>query len=209
MARCIIISASPSQDPAFLRGLPREEGDYIICADGGIAHAAAAGIVPDLILGDFDSYQGQLPSHIPVIRYQAEKDQTDTYLAVEQGLKRGYRQFLLTGALGGRVDHTIANLGVLLYLKKRGADGLLADEKNEIYLMENERRILKRRIGFHFSLLPFGGESRDVSVSGAKYPLTHATLRADYPLGISNEFVSAQADIRVGEGPLLVILSRD
>ena len=124
---CTIIGAAPLGDSRLLLQAA-ERGDFLICADGGLDTARRLGVTPHLILGDFDSLQGEIPDGEDVIRLPVEKDDTDMLHAVKVGLQHGYRSFLLLGGLGGeRPDHSMANFCVLRYLAEHGARGVLTD----------------------------------------------------------------------------------
>ena len=144
MKRCVILSAGEIADDRFIAALVRPE-DYVICADGGYRHAKRLGIRPDLVVGDFDSMEAEEYKDVRHIAYPPQKDDTDTMIAVRHGLERGCRDFLLLGCLGGRFDHSIANLAVLYFLKKRDCTARIVDERNEVFLLENEHIKLPRR----------------------------------------------------------------
>jgi len=117
--RCYIAGASEFNGEV----LPRS-GDYVIAADAGYLELVSRGITPDLVVGDFDSL-GSAPVHPNTIHSPAEKDDTDVMLAVKQGFSRGFREFIINGGLGGRLDHTLANIQILVYLARREALGVL------------------------------------------------------------------------------------
>ncbi len=180
----------------------KQPGDLVIAADGGCRHLTAAGMVPDLIVGDLDSAQS-LPTDVPLLRHPVRKDDTDTALALQVGLSRGYRSFVIFGALGGREDHTFANYCLLLYLKQQGADGVIRSQGTDIRVLCDETITLKGQAGDGLSVFAFGAEARSVTLRGVSYPLTDARLTTAVPLGISNEFVTDTAQISVKEGALL------
>ena len=110
MKRCIILGSAPVEDGGIFDRFDAQDA-FLICADGGMDTARKYGIHPDLLIGDFDSMQGSLPDGIETIRLKPEKDDTDLLAAVREGLQRGYREYILLGALGGeRFDHSYANL---------------------------------------------------------------------------------------------------
>ena len=115
---CYIVGSRPPGEIALARG----RAALVIAADGGLRHLEAQGLTADLIVGDFDSL-GRVPEGDNILRHPVEKDDTDMLLAVRTGLDRGYRVFVLYGGLGGRLDHTYANLQVLNFLASRGASG--------------------------------------------------------------------------------------
>ena len=181
-----------------------DEGDYIIAADAGWLACRAVQIIPDLLLGDFDSL-GTVPEFSCVERVPVEKDDTDMMLAVKRGLALGHREFHLYGGMGGRrTDHTIANLQTLLYLARRGALGWLYGE-GEIYTAIHEEEIvLPAREKGLLSVFCLGTDAEGVSIRGAHYELENGTLTAAFPLGVSNHFVGRPVSIRVERGSLLL-----
>lgn len=182
--------------------------DYVIACDAGYGHALAAGIVPDIAMGDFDSFQGTVRPPTRVIRFGSEKDDSDTMLAVRHALKRGYRRFLLLGALGGRPDHQYANLCAGAYIAENGGECIIAGKDCDVYFVRNGRLNLEKKEGCFLSVFSFAGLSRGVSLQGVKYPLSGAVLSADCPLGLSNEFTSQTAGIEVLDGLLIVFVTK-
>lgn len=189
--------------PFFGLSVRPAPGDLILAADGGYRHCQAAGIVPDLLLGDFDSLT-DLPTTVPRHTFPVEKDDTDTMLAIKYGLDQGYRTFHLYGGTGGRMDHTLANLQALAYLAQRGARGYLYDETYVSTALWNDRLTLPARAEGIFSLFCLGPEAQGVSIRGAQYPLEHAPLSPFFPLGVSNHFQGEPVEIQVRDGCLLV-----
>ena len=114
MNRCVIFGGGEIADLRYAQSLLRED-DYIICADRGYAYCVSMGVVPDLVLGDFDSYNGSLPQNCELLRYPVEKDDTDTMLAVKEAIRRGYHEIMMLGMLGGRLDHTLANIQTVVF----------------------------------------------------------------------------------------------
>ncbi len=208
MKRCVILSAGEIADDRFIAALVRPE-DYVICADGGYRHAKRLGIRPDLVVGDFDSMEAEEYKDVRHIAYPPQKDDTDTMIAVRHGLERGCRDFLLLGCLGGRFDHSIANLAVLYFLKKRDCTARIVDERNEVFLLENEHIKLPRRAGVKLSVFSYSGKCGGVTLTGVQYPLDRYPLDNAFPLGVSNEFAADFAGITVENGTLLVILSAE
>jgi len=130
-------------------------------------------------------------------------------LAVMYGLERGYGDFLLLGGLKGRLDHTFANLCTLQYITRHGAKGRFVDADNEAFFVENGEMSFAKREGFYISVFPFGGEAGGVSETGFKYSLDDATMKCDFPNGVSNEFLDDKGVISVKNGALLIILSKE
>ena len=209
MSRCVILSAGPVEDSERLRPLLKTD-DWIIAADGGGRLAAALGVKPAVLVADFDSSAPpDTGGDTEIVRLPTEKDWTDTQAAAMLALDRGYRDFLLLGCTGGRLDHTLANIAVLLYLLRRGADALMADERNFLRLYGPGRYRVERRAGYKLSLFPYGGEVEGITVKNVRYPLEKARLTPDNSLGVSNEFLENPAEISFDKSVFMVFLSHD
>ena len=194
---CYIICALP-QNHSF----SPKPGDLVIAADGGYAHLG--GIKPDLVVGDFDSL-GYVPADEQVVRHPAEKDDTDTMLAAKIGIERGYRAFVLLGGVGGRLDHTLANIQTLAFLREHGARAALIGEDETITLLHNESLRFRAELSGTVSVFSYGAVAYGVYERGLAYALTNATLTDSNPLGVSNAFTGAPAEVSVRAGRLLVL----
>ena len=179
-----------------------------VCADAGVKLAQALGIRPDWIVGDFDSL-GSVPKGENVAVYPSEKDDTDLVLAAKYAVSKGCDRLVFYGALGGRLDHTIANLQLLRMLADWGVQGVLVDENHRITLQRGGTVCYPRCEGMYFSLFSLTEQCRDVTLEGVAYPLSHGMLTASVPLGVSNEIVAAEARVTVGSGDLLVVFAKD
>lgn len=184
-----------------LRSSPKPN-DYIIAADGGYHYCLQEGLTPHLLLGDFDSLS-ELPSDIPTLRFPSEKDDTDTMLAIKEGLSRGYTQFHLYGCGGGRLDHTLGNLQALGFLAQQGARGFLYAENEVFSAIFNDTLFLPAQEDALFSVFCLGADLA-VSIRGAKYPLEQTRMSANLPLGVSNRFQAKPVQIVADGGCLLV-----
>ena len=203
MASCVIFCAAEFDRLAR----PLMPGDYVIAADGGLAHTRKLGIKPDAILGDFDSL-GFTPEGAAV--FPVEKDDTDAMLAVRRGLELGYREFLLYGSLDGpRLDHTVANFQTLQFLADHGAYGYLVGGNCIVTVVKNGQLSFPEGKTGTISLFCMGRDAEGVDISGLYYPLENGTLTAGFPLGVSNHFTGAEAKIRVKNGSLLVLWDRN
>ena len=196
---CYIICALP-QNHSF----SPKPGDLVIAADGGYAHMG--GIKPDLVVGDFDSL-GYVPEGEKVVRHPAEKDDTDTMLAARIGIERGYRTFLLLGGVGGRLDHTLANIQTLAYLRENGARAALIGDGETITLIQNEALRFRAGLSGIISVFSYGAVAYGVYERGLAYALTDATLTDTNPLGVSNAFTGEPAEVRVRDGRLVVLFA--
>ena len=202
MGTCVVFCAA--EFDALLR--PIKEEDFVIAADGGVNHTEKLGITPDVILGDFDSL-GFAPEGANV--FPVEKDDTDAMLAVRRGLELGYRDFLLYGSLDGpRLDHTVANFQTLQFLADWGAQGILVGREMLVTAVKNGKLSFLAGAEGTVSVFCMGSDARGVSLKGLYYPLEKGTLTSGFPLGVSNHFTGAAAEISVEEGSLLVIWDR-
>ena len=199
MSACFILGAGPF----FGLPVPPKPGDYIIAADGGYLHCQKAGLVPDLLLGDFDSLK-DLPPAKEIRRFPVDKDDTDSMLALKLGLDMGFRTFHLYGGAGGRPDHTLANLQGLAYLAERGAKGYLYHRAFVFTALWNDSLELPARPSGVFSVFALGAEARGVTIAGGRYPLEDGSLSPYFPLGVSNHFEGRPVQVSVQTGCLLV-----
>lgn len=202
--RCVVISASPENDPDLIRKSVRET-DYIICADGGIDAAAKAGVMPDLIVGDLDSAENtdSFPN-VETIVLETTKDDTDTMHCAEIAVEKGFKHFLFLGCTGGRTDHALANLSVLVYLAENDADGIISDNYNDICLLKNGVNVVNTSPGTTVSVMPFGCECAVLSYKGLVYPLDHGMVKLSYPYTISNVTADSHAIIELHSGIALL-----
>lgn len=202
MGKCIVFCAAEFDRLAC----PIEPEDYVIAADGGLQHTQALGIEPQEILGDFDSL-GYIPQDARV--FPVEKDDTDAMLAARRGLALGFREFLYYGSLDGkRLDHTVANYQTLQYLADHGARGYLVGQDFLATVVKEGRIFFPEGTEGLLSVFCLGADARGVSLRGLYYPLEGGTLTAGFPLGVSNHFTGAPAEISVEEGSLLVMWER-
>ncbi len=199
MGKCVIFCAADFDSLIE----PIGPGDFVLAADGGLRHLQKLGIEPDGILGDFDSL-GYTPTGAQV--FPVEKDDTDSMLAIRKGLALGYREFLLYGALGGeRLDHTVANFGVLQFLAEHGAVGYLAGRKYLVTVLRNGHISFPKEATGIVSVFCLGADARGVSIRNLQYPLENGTLQSGFPLGVSNHFIGKESEISVKDGNLLII----
>lgn len=188
--------------------------ELVLCADGGARHALALNLKPDLVLGDFDSAGPALfaeleAGSIPLRRVDAEKDQTDSHLALIEAVRRGATEILLIGATGGRLDHTLSNLLLLPGLPPSVSVTVL-DGQGSLRLMRPQSALsVQANPGGYLSLVPLSPQVDGVHISGVKWPLNGATLRWGESLGVSNLITGPEVQIRIGGGYLLVIQAWD
>lgn len=206
MKNCLIIAGGCYSD--ICRQTPY---DYVIACDAGVLFARQMGINPDLILGDFDSLSAPVPAEyegVPVMRYPAMKDDSDTMLAVKAALQKGFDKITLTCALGGRLDHTYANLQTLAYIAQNGHIGELLSDDTHILTFAGGSITLPQKEGYTLSLFSHTDCCRDVSITGSLYDVACIDLRNTVPLGLSNAWRDEAITISMKEGILLIIMSR-
>ncbi|MBR6051080.1 MAG: thiamine diphosphokinase [Clostridia bacterium] len=179
--------------------------DLVICADASFDAAKHAKLAPDVVIGDFD--HGSAPDFDKIIRVPREKDDTDTMLCIKYAVSHGADEILIAGGVGGRLDHTIANIQSLAYAEKYGVHAVLKDKRNAAFFIIGNAR-LARESGSYLSLFSYGGNST-VTIKGTKYDAERVTLTVDFPLGVSNEITSSEAEIIVHSGSVLAIVSRE
>ena len=186
-----------------------QEDDLVICADVAYLAAKKENISPNLIIGDFDHGKNDAPAKTSAafVRVPSEKDDTDTMLCVKCALTKGADEIVIVGGIGGRLDHTFANLQTLAYIEKEGAHGRVISEDNEAFLVCDEAHIEKRD-GWYLSVFAYDGVCEGVTIQGAKYEVADVSLSTDFPLGVSNEITADSAIVSVKNGTLLVILSK-
>ena len=201
---CYIIGASVTEGMY----IDRKADDFVIAADAGLASLEKMGIVADLAVGDFDSL-GCIPEFENKICHPSEKDDTDTALALAEGMKRGYRNFVVYGGLGGRLDHTIANLQNFAGAADHGAVCWVWGEGNAVCIFGDEDELsfgddMKGMVSVFSPDRTLG-----VTLEGLKYPLTDACLTSSVPLGVSNEFTGKASKITAQDGVLMVMWNED
>lgn len=211
MKRCIVIGAGD----IALTEIEKKEEDCVIAVDGGFLYCKLLHLEPDYIIGDFDSVENTeskeidgIQSKYPqkVVKLPCEKDDTDMLAALRLGLEKGYREFLLYGSMGGRLEHTVANLQCLIFLKHNGAKGYMIDEDCMIIVIENESIEFPKELEGLVSVFTLGQTAEGVGIEGMKYPLEGAVLTNDYPIGISNELIGKESKISVKNGTLAIIV---
>lgn len=180
-----------------------EREDFVIAADAGLRYLEAAGITPDLIVGDFDTLQ-YVPERGNVLKLPAEKDDTDMSMALKEGIRAGYTVFHIYGGTGGRLDHTIANLQMLVYLSRRNLRGFLFD-RDSVFTAVTDGEIAFGKINAGYvSVFSCSDRAAGVFERNLKYELDDVVLTNSFPLGVSNEFIGKESRIAVGDGTLLV-----
>lgn len=180
---------------------------FIIAADAGLMHTDKLGLKPNLIVGDFDSYPDEIVQKQNVIRLPVRKDDTDMMFAVKKALELGYKEITLCGALGGRLDHTYANIQTLEYISEHGGNGRIVSDSNIVMLQKSGSVSYPAMEGWYFSVFSLS-EDAVVSLKGTAYTLDSYKLTRGFPLGVSNEITQANAEVTVDRGCLIIMYSK-
>ncbi len=189
---------------SLVRDILPESADIIIAADSGYNTAKLLEITPDIVMGDFDSYKGNLPKDLEILRVACEKDVTDTMLACEYAKDSGCKYITIVGGTGGRIDHSISNIFYLEDLRSQGIRVKLTDGENTVQVIMDET-VSVPNDGGYFSV--FALDKCIITESGCKYPLNRASLERRRPYGVSNEAISDHAEVTV-EGVALLVTSK-
>lgn len=233
MHRCVIVGGARIEDYELIRGYLEPDDFYIFC-DCGLKHKKKLQVEPDLVVGDFDSWEKprmkdvlavseeqalaehlktfepveEAASDAELIVLPHKKDDTDTVFAVKEGIRRGFDRFLLLGVTGQRLDHTLANVYTLLMLKEQGKQAMIADDLSELVIVGREPVFIDPSFSF-FSLISFAGTARHVCIEDALFPLSDGEIHSDYQYAVSNEVLPGKrACVTVGDGWLLLIRVR-
>ncbi len=200
-----IISGAPKSNVDFIKANV-DRDSFVIAADAGYLYCIKAGIMPKLIIGDFDSAKRPV-FHCDIITLPTEKDDTDTYYCVKEACKRGAEEIEIYAAIGSRLDHTYANIMCLEYCRKNGVKASIINDKNRAFIADESFKLEYDNYKY-FSLFSLA-EKSVVSISGAKYNPENAEIEFCSGLGVSNEFASDEVSVDLKSGKLLVILSND
>ncbi|MBQ2699673.1 MAG: thiamine diphosphokinase [Clostridia bacterium] len=199
MRALIITPLASEKDLTWVRS-----GDLILCADGGYEAALALGLKPDRLIGDMDSRPCDQAVSCPVSRYPVMKDETDTVLCIREGIQMGAQEFIVLGGLGGRLDHTYANLQTMAYGLDLGVKVTLTGQGTEARLLSPGQYTLAKRPGMKLSLFAYTPQVTGLTLEGMVYPLQNASLDDRFPLGFSNGIAENEGRISFSSGELLV-----
>ena len=206
MKRCVIVGGAGINNYDYIRSRLYVD-DYIVFCDSGLRHLEPLQVKPSLIVGDFDSHDNPYLD-VETIVLPCEKDDTDTVFAVKEAIKRGFDDFLLIGVVGARLDHTLGNVSILLYLDSIGKKGIVIDDYSEMEIVSKEPAYIEDSYAF-FSLLNVSGTAKRITIENAKYPLNNAEITCEYQYGVSNEVLPGKtAKVSILEGKLLLIKDR-
>ena len=204
MRRCVLVGGAEIRRYDDVRAALREDDFFVYC-DSGLKHREHIGAEPDLIVGDFDSYENPRMD-VETIVLPCEKDDTDTFYAAKEMVRRGFEDFLLVGAIGARLDHTLANLSVLLMLDTAGKRAKAIDDFSEMEIVSPGTAAEIEDSFPFFSLLNITGTARGITIRNAKYPLDDGQIECDYQYAVSNEVLPGKtAEVSIKEGRLLLI----
>ena len=204
--RCVIIGGADINNYDYIRTSFTKDDFFIFC-DSGLKHLEGLHVIPSLIVGDFDSHENP-HMDVETIVLPCEKDDTDTVYAVKEAIKRGFHDFLIIGVIGARLDHTLGNVSILLYLDSLGLKGTIIDDYSDMELVSAQPVYISHQYPY-FSLLNITGRAKGITIIDAKYPLDNAEITCEYQYGISNEVLPGkQAMVSVSDGKLLLIKDR-
>ncbi len=211
--KCYIYAWGDSFSTSTLGFVPNPD-DFLIAADSGCERLRGYGLCPHVVIGDMDSLDiEKAKAMFPSAKYillPVEKDYTDTKECLDYAIDEGFDDIVIIGGLGGRLDHTLANINLLAYAAKKGVDLEIVDGKNHAtYIKNSSVEVLKRRGFKYLSLIPVSEKLSGVCMSGVKYPLENAEVCRDDAITVSNEIVGEKAVISVGAGEAVVIESAD
>ncbi|MCB6343985.1 thiamine diphosphokinase [Enterocloster lavalensis] len=216
MRRCLIITGGTIDLDFAGSFLENERFDKVIAVDAGLERAAALGLVPDLIVGDFDTVKPEIleqyrrMEHIVWDVHQPEKDETDTELALQKAQAIGSGEIAVLGATGGRIDHMLGNIHLLFPCLQKGIHAWLADPQNRIYLIDGEHEFKRSALwGKYISFLPLTEQVNGITLEGFKYPLFEKDIEIGTSLCISNELTGETGRITFTDGVLICVESHD
>ena len=202
--RCVIIGGGDCSSE-ILKANIDVNSDFVICADGGYDYAVDANIIPDLLIGDFDSIKA-VPNNVKKITLPVEKDVTDTVAAYNEGVNRGYTSFVLFGGTGGRFEHTFANISLMANASKKNVDFVIIDEKHIFRAITNSSIIIERKDNQQVSVFAYGDKASGVTEKAFYYSLQNYTLDPfDGAFGTSNHIIDDYGEISVLNGTLIII----
>lgn len=203
MQRCVIIGGAEIKNYNRIKAKLNNDDFFVFC-DSGLKHMEDLKISPDLIVGDFDSVKNP-ELQVETIVLPVKKDDTDTFYAVKECLKRGFIEFLLIGVTGERLDHTLGNLSILLYLFNQGKEACIVDDFSVLRIVGKDPVYVKN--AKYFSLMNINGTAKGVNIINALYPLKDATVTGDYSYCVSNQLLKdKQAQVFVNNGQMLLII---
>ena len=216
MRRCLVITGGTIDLDFAGSFLKRETFDKVIAVDAGLECAMALGLVPDMVVGDFDTVKPEVlerfraMEHIIWDVHQPEKDETDTELALMKAQAIGSDEIAVLGATGGRMDHMLGNIHLLYPCLQKGIHAWLADPQNKIYLIDGAREFCRKDLwGKYISFLPLTEQVNGITLEGFRYPLYEKDIEIGTSLCISNELTGETGRITFTDGVLICVESHD
>lgn len=207
--KCAIFAGGEIKDLSFIDVSELKKScNLVICADSGYNYARKLGVVPDIIVGDFDSYTDNLPENTIIYRSLPEKDDTDTMLAVKTAIENGCNDICLYGALGKRFDHAFANIQILVYVYEKGCNMRIIDADNEIMVQGTGCKEYNKLDGWYFSIFSLTEKALIKKYYGVRYPLYDFELETSFPIGVSNEITENKAVLQIDSGLVLIVRSK-
>lgn len=210
--KILIITGGNISKEFLQKHLEKNEYSKIIAADRGLEVLNKININPDYIIGDFDSVNKNILEqykNIPITYLKPEKDFTDTHMALKYAMEQGATKITILGAIGTRFDHSIANVNILKETLEYNVEAEIIDENNKIKLINKETKIKKENDYKYVSLIPLTTNVCGVTLEGFKYSLENATLNIGESIGVSNEQNGNESTIKLKEGILILIYSKD
>lgn len=210
--KTLIISGGKVTKRILKEALKNNSFDNIIAVDKGLEILGECKIQPNYIIGDFDSINKEIINKYNnknIIKLNPEKDFTDTHMAIKLALEIKSSYIVILGAIGTRIDHTIANIHVLKECMEQQIECKIINENNKIELINKQHILYLNNKYRYVSLIPLTTKVEGVTLKGFKYPLINATLKIGESIGISNEQIEKKAIIELKNGILILIQSKD
>ncbi|GAA0861097.1 thiamine diphosphokinase [Paraclostridium tenue] len=213
MKACILLNGEVNNIDYIKDVIENNDYRYIICADGGAKHLYKLNIVPNYIIGDLDSLEESIINYyknkyVNFKKFPQRKDETDAQLCIHLAKDLKISEIHLIGALGGRIDHTIANINLMYYIKELGINPIIKSKYEDLYMIENEGINVKGKKGDIISIIPAKGDVSGVTLENLEYPLENAIIKYGNPIGISNVMKSNQCSIKVKNGCLIIVKNK-
>lgn len=210
----LIITGGTIDEDFLKKYLLKNKFDKIIAVDKGLDTLNKLQIKPAFIIGDFDSVNRKIlkqyeNKNIPITYLNPEKDYTDTHMALKKAIEIGSKTITIVGAIGTRVDHTLANIHILKEALENNIQAKLVNKNNEIMLINNRTSINKNENFKYISIISLSTKIQGVTLKGFKYELDNAFLSIGESIGVSNEQIESEAIIEIKDGIAVLILSKD
>ena len=203
LKRCVIVGQAEIKDYNRIKSYFKED-DYFVYCDGGLKHMDNLSKKPDLIIGDFESYDNP-NMDVETIVLPCVKDDTDSTYALKCCIERGFKDFLFVGCIGQRLDHTLGNLYLLVMLKEKGLSGLMLDDYSEMTIVDDKGARVEDCFSY-FSLVSLSERVEGITIENAKYPLKDGVIESSYQYGVGNEVLKGKtAIISSKKGNLILI----